>query len=213
MKSQLLQALKKPACYPHPVKHVETVDLGCSWAILTGIYVYKLHKPLEATTPDCSTLAAARFTCEEELRLNRRFAPGIYLDMVELRGSPTEARISGHGPVIACALRLRQFRRDALASRMLTRGRLTPELIRELARKLAHFHAHSSAPRSSHFGSPRQIYSRALRHVENIEQMARRSYERSEPLALHAWIDCEFMRRSHAFQARWEAGLVRECHG
>jgi aminoglycoside phosphotransferase family enzyme/predicted kinase len=213
MSSKLLASLTKPGCYPHPVACFKAVDLGSSWVVLTGEYVYKLRKPLPDAVPDYSSLAAARFACEEELALNRRFAPGIYLDLVEVHGTPAEARIGGGGPVVGYALRLRQFRRDALAGRLLSGGRLTPHLMQKLARKLARFHAASPARESPHCGRPGEIYRRALRHAQNIERLSRRRPECREPLALHAWIDAEFMRRSQAFQARWEAGMVRECHG
>jgi aminoglycoside phosphotransferase family enzyme/predicted kinase len=213
MSSELLQSLKKPQCYPHPVRRIKAVDLGSSWIILTGDYAYKLNKPLASAVPDCSAIVSARFTCDEELRLNRRLAPGFYLGVVEVRGTPAEARIGGSGPILGYALRLRQFRHDALASQMLSRGRLTAELMQKLARKLAHFHGDSCAPHSRRFGSAGQIYRRALGHIDKIERLARRSPECSGPLALHAWIDAEFMRRSQSFQARWEGGMVRECHG
>lgn len=212
MDSELLASLKRPECYPHPVERIKAVDLGCSWVILTGAYAYKLKKPGSGLT-DFSTLAAARFACDEELRLNRRLAPGVYLEVVEIRGSPAEAQIGGSGQVIGYALRLRQFRRDALASRMLNRGSLTPDLVQKLARNLARFHSASHAAHSPYFGSPGEVYRRALWHVREIERTSCRRPERRQPFALHRWIDAEFMRRRQSLQARWETGRVRECHG
>jgi aminoglycoside phosphotransferase family enzyme len=75
------------AAYPHEVGEIELVETHISWVILTGRYAYKIKKPVELGFLDFSTLEARRHFCEEELRVNRRTAPDLYLDVVPV-GSP-----------------------------------------------------------------------------------------------------------------------------
>ena len=93
----LVQALRRPQCYPHPVSAVRLIETHISWVLLTGTWAYKIKKPVDLGFLDFTTLDARRRYCEEELRLNRRLAPGIYDAVVEIRGTLTEPRIEGAG--------------------------------------------------------------------------------------------------------------------
>ena len=78
----LIQALREPSCYPHPVETVRVVETHISCVLLAGEFAYKLKKPVDLGFLDFSTLERRRHFCEEELRLNRRTAPQLYLDAV-----------------------------------------------------------------------------------------------------------------------------------
>src|SRR5690242_17213831 len=92
---ELANALLKPECYPHAAAGVELHETHISRVYLAGPYAYKVKKPVTLPFLDFSTLDARRHFCEEELRLNRRFAPRLYLDVVEIRGSHDCPRIGG----------------------------------------------------------------------------------------------------------------------
>src|SRR2546427_12266055 len=94
-----------------PVRLVET---HISWVLLADTLAYKLKKPLRLPFLDFTTLAARRRFCEEELRLNRRLAPSLYLDVVEIRDSPAGPSVGGVGPVLDVAVRMRRFPDGAL---------------------------------------------------------------------------------------------------
>src|SRR3569623_3279319 len=82
----LITALQKPAAYPHPVRAVRLGEAQISWVLLTGAYAYKIKQPVQFGFLDISTLALRRQCCEEELRLNRRLAPELYLAVMPIRG-------------------------------------------------------------------------------------------------------------------------------
>ncbi len=88
----LIEALRNPRAYDHPVERVEVVETHISWVLLTGKYVYKIRKPVNLGFADFSTLEQRRFDCDEELRLNRRLAPDIYLAVVPIGGNCSAAR-------------------------------------------------------------------------------------------------------------------------
>ena len=80
--TDLLAALSQPACYPHHPAHVEVVQTHISVVFLAGEAVYKLKKPVRFSFLDYSTLALRHHCCQEEVRLNRRLAPTVYLGVV-----------------------------------------------------------------------------------------------------------------------------------
>jgi uncharacterized protein len=100
----------------HAVRLIET---HISWVLLGDALAYKLKKPVRLPFLDFTTLAARRHFCAEELRLNRRLAPALYLDVVEVSDTPAGPRFAGVGPVLDVALRMRRFPDGALWSERL----------------------------------------------------------------------------------------------
>ena len=136
----LIAALQNPALYDHPVERFEVVETHISWVLLTGPYAYKIKKPVDLGFLDFSTLEKRRFFCGEELRLNRRLAPDLYLDVVAITGSAESPRLGGAGPAIEYAVKMKQFPREGELDRVLARGELGAGHIDALAREIAAFH-------------------------------------------------------------------------
>lgn len=84
---RLIQALQNPNLYNHPVTNFKVIETHLSWVLLTGPYAYKIKKAIKLNFVDFSTLEKRHFYCEEELRLNRRLAPSLYLGVLPIRGS------------------------------------------------------------------------------------------------------------------------------
>ncbi len=147
----LVEALHRVDAYPHPVGRVEHIETHISHVLLAGEFAYKLKKPLNLGFLDFSTLARRKHCCEEEIRLNARLAPGIYLGVVAITGTPEAPRIGGRGEVIEYAVKMRRFDQDCL----LTRRPVTPELADRIAERVAAFHGSvPAAPVDSVFGEP-----------------------------------------------------------
>ena len=82
--SALVAALMRPETYPNRPPRVELRETHISRAFLAGEYVYKIKKPVRFSFVDASTLGRRLHLCEEEVRLNRRLAPDIYLGVVPI---------------------------------------------------------------------------------------------------------------------------------
>ena len=95
LQRELLAALRDPAIYAHPVTSIEIVETHISWVILTGQFAYKIKKAVDLGFLDFSTLQQRRHYCEEELRLNVRWAPELYVGLVSIRGSPGDPSLGG----------------------------------------------------------------------------------------------------------------------
>jgi aminoglycoside phosphotransferase family enzyme/predicted kinase len=190
------------------VEHIET---HISHVFLTGEYAYKIKKPLDLGFLDFSTLQKRQEFCEEELRINRRLAPELYLSVVPITGTPAAPRVEGSGTPIEYALKMRQFSQDGLLERVLERGELTAQLIDALAAEVAAFH--DAIPRAvpqSGYGSADSIVAPAM---QNFEQLAPLLDDSAVLDRLRAWTERENRRLSARFEERLRDGFVRECHG
>ena len=107
--AELIRSLKTAAPYPHSVTKIELIETHISWVFLAGNFAYKLKKPVNLGFVDFSTLERRRFFCEEELRLNRRLAPQLYVDVLPITGSPAAPQIGGQGTPYEFCVRMRQF--------------------------------------------------------------------------------------------------------
>jgi len=210
----VIAALRDPASYPHPVERVEVIETHISWVLLAGAYAYKVKKPVRLPFLDFSTLEARRRYCEEELRLNRRTAPGLYLEVVPIAQTARGPAIAARGEPIEYAVKMRRFAADALADDMARRGALGAAQVDSIAAVLAGFHA--SAPRATpagEYGAAAQIAAPA---IDNFAQIAALGSDRAAAARLgrlRAWTEGECRRLEPVFAARKAGGHVRECHG
>ncbi len=198
-----------------PVRRVET---HISWVLLTDRHAYKLKKPLRLPFVDFSTLAARRRFCEEELRLNRRLAPSLYLDVVEIRESARGPVFGGDGPLLDVAVKMRRFDDGALWSDRLAAGELVPSDVDQLAQRLAGFHRDVAvAPVQSGFGSP-AVHERVTGGlIDAIDAWhaghAAAATTAHDWPALRVWLHEQLLALTPLFEARLRDGRVRECHG
>jgi hypothetical protein len=213
---RIVAALRDPRRYPHPVERVDSVETHISHVLLAGAFAYKLKKPLELGFLDYSTLARRRRACEEEVRLNRRTAPELYLGVVSIGGTPDEPVLGGE-PALEYAVKMKRFEQEALADRVAARGPLAPALVEELAATLADFHARADvAGEGDDSGSRQSVLAPALQNFDQLAPLLEESGEEDERKTLaelRAWTEREAFRLSAAFAKRKREGRVRECHG
>jgi hypothetical protein len=214
MTAATIAALRDPHRYPHPVERVTLLETHISWVLLTGRYAYKLKKPVSLGFLDFSTLEARKAACEEELRLNRRTAPDLYLEVVPVTGTEAEPRLGGKGRAIDYAVKMREFPQDVLLDRVAARGELTPALMDDLAAEVAAFHAQiARAGPGSEFGSPEDVIAQARQNFEQVRALDPDQDSAAALQRLAAWTEHEFTHRARVFAARRDEGFVRECHG
>jgi len=87
----LVQALQNPALYDHPVHQFQVIETHISQVLLTGEFAYKIKKPMDFGFLNFSTVPRRKHFCEEELRLNRRLAAPLYLQVIPVTGTPQKS--------------------------------------------------------------------------------------------------------------------------
>ena len=210
----LVERLTDPALHGAHCHGVRLVETHISYVLLTGSFAYKIKKAVDLGFLDFTTLAARRFFCQEEIRLNRRLAPALYLDVVAITGTPAEPRFDGSGPAIEYAVRMREFPEHALLPAVIARGAIAPEQIDALGERIAAFHASArQALPHTRYGTPADVRELAL---DNFRELA--AQESPAPVhrslkALDGWTRREYVRLEPLLDRRRHQGRVRECHG
>ena len=211
---RLVAGLRRPEAYPPglidaegTIEHLET---HISHVFLAGDRAYKLKKPVNLGFLDFSTAERRLEFCREELRLNHRLAPELYLGLVAVTGSPDRPRLGGDGPVLEYLVEMRRFdQRDRLDHRV-----LTPALIDRLAARLAAFHDDlPPAAADSPYGTPEAVLAPML---ENFRQIRARSLGAECQAGLDRledWTRARWRELTPVIEQRRAAGRVRECHG
>ena len=210
----LIQALLEPGRYPGAVPGVTLVQTHISWVLLAGDFAYKIKKPLKLPFLDYSTLELRHACCNDELRLNCRFAPDIYLDVVALVGTTDDPRWGGPGTPLEYAVRMRRFDEDGRLDHLCQRGGLRAAHLSDLAETLTGFHARAAvAAPASRFGTPEQVLAPALENFDELQQLLQAPGYQQQLAQLRQWTTAEFNRLAPVIQARKAGGRVRECHG
>jgi aminoglycoside phosphotransferase family enzyme/predicted kinase len=210
----LIQSLLQPQRYPGAVLQVELVQTHISWVLLAGEFAYKIKKPLTLPFLDFSTLAQRQVCCTDELRLNRRFAPDLYLDVVSIFNTPQDPQWSGAGQPIEYAVKMRRFDESARLDRVCSRGELQPAQLSNLADTLVAFHAGAAvAPVASRFGSAQAVMEPARDNFRDLMQLLPLPEVQVRLAALQTWTDAQYLRLALLMETRKQAGRVRECHG
>ncbi len=185
-----------------------------SVVLLAGDYAYKLRKPLDLGFLDFSTPEKRRRACEDEVRLNRRLAPDVYLGVVPVTRGPEGPRFGGEGEVLEHAVRMRRLPPGATAAARLERGELDRESLERVARRVARFHREAaSGPEIARYGrwevvagNARENFEQTVGHVGDVVTAA--VHDRTRELT-----ERELRRRRGLIEERAEGGAPRDTHG
>ncbi len=210
----LVRALQNPALYDHPVDEFKVIETHISQVILTGNYAYKIKKPMDFGFLDFSTLERRKRFCEEEVRLNRRLAEPLYLNVLPITGSPESPQIGGEGEAFEYLIKMRQFPQDQLFDRLQEQGELAPELLTDLARQVADFHDRlPPVADDKPLGTPEAVFAAMQENFDQIRPMVDDAGLLAQLDNLEAWTETTFQRHRDLVARRRANGLVRECHG
>ena len=223
----LIEALRsRPGVWPHPVgEPIGLVETHISWVLLTGVFAYKLHKPVNLGFLDFTTLEQRLADCLEELRLNRRLSGDLYCDLMAVVGSrerprliEAEALVGRDQPaVLEYAVRMRQFPQEALLPAVLAAGGLSGEAragaIDTLADDLARFHRQATvADPAGPYGTPEAVRQPVLANF-NVLEAQLPAHQQERLAVLRHWADGQFARLAPRMAERLAQRRVRECHG
>ena len=212
--AQLLTA----RAYPHPVDAVSLIETPISWVLLAGAFAYKLKRPVRYPFIDQRSLEHRRWLCEEELRLNRRFAPELYLEVCPIvtTGSHVQVRLGpvGREKVIEYAVRMLRFEAAAVLDRQLAEGRLAAEALEAFGRTLADVHATlPTVSADAPWGQPSSVRALLTGNLLECAAAAQELAGREAVVALQAPLERRLAEASEWMALRRTSGRVRECHG
>lgn len=215
-----LRFLQSPAAHKGhagAVSAVETIETHMSWVFLAGDRVLKLKKPVRYPFLDFSTLAAREHDCREELRLNERLAPGVYLGLLALQQQPDgslalvpEARLPTPGQTVDWLVLMRRLPAERMLDRLIAAGAVTPADIDALARVLADFYHRAPAAAVS----PADCVARLRREqAVNRDVLLRPEFALQGAQAVLDALDAALQRHAPLLMARAAGGHVVDGHG
>ena len=199
-RARLMAALTEPAAYPHPVGKIEHIQTHISDVFLAGDYAYKLKKPLDFGFLDFTTLEKRRRACADEVRLNARLAPRIYLGVTPVCAALGSYRIADGAckdgeELIEYAVRMRRLPQEGLLDRLAAQGRLARGQLIDIARQLARFHASTGrGPDIERYGT-----------LDSIAYPVRQNFEQTEK-----YIGINISRGRYALLRDYSEGFLRD---
>jgi aminoglycoside phosphotransferase family enzyme/predicted kinase len=193
---------------------VELIETHVSWILLTGEYAYKIKRPVQHSFVDQRALERRGFLCHEEVRLNRRFAPELYLGVCPIAVHAGEAQVGGPGPVIEYAVKMRQFFSSEELDQLLQTTRLEPTELDAFGHDLAQIHARLPVARPTEdMGHPNALVTLI---IGNVEECVRAGKALGWTFDLHpmsATLEALLVSTARTRSERLTNGRIRECHG
>ena len=211
----LYKALQQPECYPDAPASVSHLETHISHLFFTDQHVYKIKKPVDLGFLNFTTLDRRRFYCEEEIRLNRRFCPDIYLRITEIRHDAGRIRIDGEGAIIDYAVVMKRLPAKKMLDHLLDNDDPgLPKAMSRLSLRLAELHHHAQICRGA--GGRSDLETIKVNWQENFQQMTpmlEATFSSSGQASIRSYVD-RFLKEHADLLLRREAeGMVRDGHG
>lgn len=211
----MIRALLLPQAYDHPVTTpIKVCQTHISYVLLTGLYAYKIKKPVDLGFVNFTTLERRQFFCERELILNRRFSPEIYLDVLPICKTPRSFNLQGRGQVVDYAVKMMQFSGEGLLQHRLKSGNVSPQEMRNFGRSVALLHKSLPvSPHANHFGGPVPLSRVASENFQQTEKFVGGLLSPTRWMEIRAFTRKSIIKHKALVRQRVTKGAIRECHG
>lgn len=210
----LIEGLSSPDAYPHASAPVDVVQTHISAVFLAGDRAYKIKKPLDLGFLDFTTLERRRHFCHEEVRLNRRLAPDVYLGVVPITASGEGLRVDGDGDAVEYAVEMRRLPDERTLEALLDRGDLDEGLLEKVAARVAEFHAAAAAGADvSQWGKFETVAGNARENYEQVEPYVGSTISASVFERLRSITESDLDRLHSLIESRADRDVPRDTHG
>jgi aminoglycoside phosphotransferase family enzyme/predicted kinase len=212
--SGILQIIKNPKFYGKNVSSVEIIQTHISYVALTGRYAYKIKKPVNFGFLDFSTLEKRKYFCEEEVRLNKRLCPEIYLDIVPITKKNNDFELNGKGKAVEYAVKMKEFPQEKIMTKQLEKEKIDEEILDKICNILNKFYKTSEC--SDEIDSYGSIETIKKNIDENFDQ-TKEVIDVTIPKEIFNYIKTatkHFLgKKKDIFEKRIKNGFIRDCHG
>jgi aminoglycoside phosphotransferase family enzyme len=212
--SFLKEALLNPKIYSDHPKEVGFFETHISLLFFTGNHVYKVKKPVDFGFLDFTSLEKRKYFCEQEVMLNRRLSPRIYVGVVKITKDGKQILLDGRGEVLEYAVEMKQIPEDLLMDKLLEKDQVTPKMIEAISEKLAGFY--STAETSDFiksFARPERIKQDTDENFEQTEKYIAVTISKDVYLEIQNRTNDFFRTQAEIFHQRIAEDRIRDCHG
>jgi aminoglycoside phosphotransferase family enzyme len=212
--ADIVTVLSDPTAYPEPTKKVEIVQTQMSVVFLTDKLVYKIKKPVNLGYLDYTTLEKRQHLCEQEVRLNRRLCPEVYLGVAHITLEKGKITLDGRGEMIEYAVKMRKLPQNRMMDVLLAKNRVTPAMIVRVAEKVADFHSKAETrPDIGKFGSLETITFNTEENFSQTEKYIGRTFTQEQHKGLVQYARDFIKNKAALFNKRVSEGKIKDCHG
>ncbi|MBI1912367.1 MAG: AAA family ATPase [Deltaproteobacteria bacterium] len=210
----LIQALLDPLSYPERPAEVNLRQTHISYLFFTPDFVYKVKKSVNFGFLDFTSLYKRLFYCNEELRLNRRLAPGVYIGVAGITYENGQAKVGGEGEPVEYAVKMKRLPEASILEKMLEEDKVTEKEVIRIAEKIAEFHKDAQTnERISSFGLPQIIRNNTeenfIQTIDAIDMtISKHTFDRIKEYT-HEFIS----KNERLFLKRAKDGFIKDCHG
>jgi hypothetical protein len=210
----LVQALLTPQAYPHHPEKIEMVQTQMSFVFLTGDYVYKIKKPVDLGYLDYTTLEKRKHFCHQEVALNRRLCPDVYLDVVPIIEDKGNILIEGKGEAIEYAVKMLQLPQERTMDNLLKNNQVTREMVQQVAQRLATFHQKAETNEMiASYGDLNVIVTNTEENFTQTEKYIGITISQEKYDTIKSYTNDFIKEYPTLFRQRAEGGRIRDCHG
>ena len=211
---EVIQALLDPSAYPDIGQRVDMVQTQMSFVLLTDEYVYKIKKPVNLGYLDYTTLEQRQFYCQREVELNQRLCPDTYVGVVAITRKKDNIFIERRGDIIEYAVKMRRLPQETMMNVLLEKHRVSTEMIRRVAEKLAGFHQRTeTGDNINAFGdldtitrNTEENFSQTIKYIGNT--ISQENFRH-----IKGYTTSFMENNSMLFSRRISEGRIRDCHG
>ncbi|MFH1521052.1 MAG: hypothetical protein ABID61_05390 [Candidatus Micrarchaeota archaeon] len=192
-------------------KKSKIVETHISWIVI-GREAYKIKKPVSFSFLDFSTVEKRKFFCEEEIRLNRRLAPEVYLDIVAITEIDGRLEIDGKGKVVDYAVKMKALNQQTRMDRLIEENQVEESDVKCIANVLADFHDKCETV-YGHYGSPEIIKSQ-ITDLRNFRDGIQKACGLGKEVDFILFKSISFIEgNKKIIEERKRSGKVKDCHG
>jgi len=212
--SKLVESMMKPEFYPHAPGTVELIQTHISFIFIAGDLVYKVKKAVDFGFLDFTTLEKRRFYVSEELRLNKRFSPDVYRDILPISEVDRSLILGDTSNIVEYALKMKRINEDQMLYKLLEAGNVTEDDMKRVGKHLAGIYRGIPADEKSRSFGKLDVISTNV--VENFDQT--RKYIDGPVTdkvfnAIELWSNAFMKNNKTLFEKRIEQDCIKDCHG
>jgi aminoglycoside phosphotransferase family enzyme/predicted kinase len=210
----ILESLKKPAFFGSNVQSVEIIQTHISFVALTGQYAYKVKKPVDYGFLDFSTIEKRKYFCQEELRLNKRLCPNIYIDVLPITRDNGKLKLNGDGEPVDYTLKMKQFSQDEIMTNLIKQRKICKNSIKEICNILIHFYKSQRQFKNiDRYGELDEIKKNINENFNQTKSLIDITIKKSTYDYIKKNTSKFIEIKKHAFKNRIRGGHIRDCHG
>jgi aminoglycoside phosphotransferase family enzyme/predicted kinase len=211
---RIIEELSRPEAYPEPVQSVQILQTHISVIFLAGSLVYKVKKPVDFGFLDFTTLAKRHHFCLEELTLNRRLSPALYIDVIPITEQNGNLQFGGSGTPVEYAVLMKRLEEAQFLSSLLERGDVTDEMVDRLADKIASFHTSAATSEEiTRIGGTETVEFNTEENFRQIEPYIGRNLSQKTFNLITGYTRTFREANKGQFREREKGGWIRDGHG